>query len=345
MRRSAVFDNRAVYRAALPLFAAALESPPAEAIRRYLVDARDLRPAFVRSRQIGVYPGPRVVAQYLLKQGLTQQQITQSGILRRDVDGALVIPWKGADDAPGVLVFRRMEPPQPPGAPKTKTRYVAIGSRDELPLDGLKETVRAGMKRVVVVEGTFDFLALRQQGELDVVTPHSCAIRPPQFVKLRQAGVDEIVLAFDSDDAGTRATLTAIELAMSMQWRVKVSSPLPGGVDADDFVRANGVKPWRALIGRATPGLEHYARAILAQFGGGDPKSETGRKACLGAAAAFNAKRRPDLPADDLEEGFWPEILRATGASSAQKADAVKAAYAEAVARRAAGNPQERARA
>lgn len=340
-----MFDNSAVYRAALPLFAAALESPPAEPVRRYLVDMRDLRPAFVRSRQIGVYPGARMVAHHLLRQGLPQQRITQSGILRRDVDGALVIPWKGAGDVPGVLVFRRMEPPQAHGEPKSKSRYVAIGARDDLPPDGLKEAALAGARRVVVVEGTFDFLFLRQQGEIDVVTPHSCAIRPPHFAKLRQAGVDEIVIAFDSDDAGRRATLTAIELGMSMQQRVKVAAPLPQGVDADEFVRKNGVKPWRALIARATPGLSYYAEAVIVQFGAGRPKSPEARTACLKAAAAFHAKRRPDLPSDDLEREFWPIILRATGASDADRTDAVKAAYAEAIARRQAALNAERARA
>jgi DNA primase len=340
-----VFDNSAVYRAALPLFAAALESPQAEPIRRYLVDMRDLRPAFVRSRQIGVYPGPRMVAHYLLRQGLPQQRITQSGILRRDVDGALVIPWKGGDDAPGVLVFRRMEPPQAPGEAKSKSRYVAIGVRDDLPPDGLKEAALAGAKRVVVVEGTFDFLFLRQQGEIDVVTPHSCAIRPPHFSKLRQAGVDEIVVAFDSDDAGRRATLTAIELAMSMQQRIKVAATLPKGVDADEFVRKNGVKPWRALVARSTPGLSYYAEAVIAQFGAGAPKAPEARRACLNAAAAFHAKRRPDLPSDDLEREFWPIILRAIHASDEDKANAVRAAYADAIARRQAALNVERVRA
>lgn len=340
-----MFDNRAVYRAATPLFAATLESPSAESIRRYLVDTRDLRPAFVRTRQIGVYPGARIVADFLLKQGFSQQEITQSGVLRRDVDGALVIPWRGADDAPGVLVFRRISPPEPPGAQKSTSRYTAIGVRDALPLDGLKEASIAGQKRVVVVEGTFDFLFLRQSGEIDVVTPHSCAIRPAHFVKLRQAGIDEIVIAFDSDKSGRRATLTAIELAMSMQWQVKVAAPLPEGVDADEFVRANGVKAWRSLIARSQDGLAHYADAIIAEFGGEGPREPAGRRACLAAAAAFNAKRRPDLPTADLEEDFWPAILRATGATAAEKSDAVKAAYAEAVLRRAAANSPKIARA
>ena len=187
-----MFASSAVLREALPLFQAALERPEAEEVRRYLVDARDLRPAFVRSRRIGVYPGARVVNAHLLEQGLSQQAIVQSGILRRDVDGALVVPWTHENGAPGVLVFRRMEAPTLVGEPKSKTRYAALGDRDAMAPDGLKEAAAAGVVRAVVVEGTFDFLQLRQQGELDVVTPHSCALRPAHFARLRKAGVREV---------------------------------------------------------------------------------------------------------------------------------------------------------
>lgn len=329
-----MFDNSAVYKAALPLFTQAIESLEMESVRRYLVDARDLRPAFVRNRKIGVYPGPRIVNQFLLKEGFSQQAVTQSGILRRDVDGALVVPWLGDHGAPGVLVFRRMEKPTHVGEPKSKTRYAAIGDRDSLAPDGLREAAAAGVTRVVVVEGTFDFLQLRQQGEVDVVTPHSCALRPPHFARLKSAGVRQIVLAFDSDDAGRRATLSAIELAMSMVWDVRVAASLPSLVDADDFVRSHGVKAWRGLVARSTPGLVHYAQKLLAHYGGANPASA--RAACVSAAAQFHAKRRPDLSADDLYTDFWPVVAKTLGLSPAECRDAVASAYEAERARRSA---------
>lgn len=333
-----MFASSAVLREALPLFQAALERPEAEQVRRYLVDARDLRPAFVRSRRIGVYPGARAVNAHLLAQGLSQQAIMQSGILRRDVDGALVVPWTHENGAPGVLVFRRMEAPTLVGEPKSKTRYAALGDRDAMAPDGLKEAAAAGVVRAVVVEGTFDFLQLRQQGELDVVTPHSCALRPAHFARLRKAGVREVVFAFDSDDAGRRAALTAIEIAMSLRQAAKVAAPLPSRIDADVFVRSHGVAAWRGLIEEATPALAYYAAALLAHHGGADP--ESARDSVLDAAAAFHVKRRPDLPADDLWTEFWPAIAGPAGLDLAVCRAAVEKSYEAERARRAAAAPR-----
>lgn len=335
-----MLDNSEVFRLALPLFQRALASPAAESVRRWLVDVRGLRPATVHGRGIGVYPGARTVVQYLLELGVPQQAILQSGLLRRDIDGALVIPWLHDSGAPGVLVFRRIEDVAPTGAPKSKTRYVAIGDRDAMAPDGLKEAAAAGVTRAVIVEGTFDFLQARQQGEIDVLTPHSCAIRPAHFARLEAAGVREVVFAFDSDDAGRRATLTAIELAMSRSWRAWVASPTPEGVDADEFVRTQGVGAWRLLVARSAPALEHYSAAVISRYGCGN--AVAARAACLAAGAAFHVKRRPDMPADDLYQEFWPSIVKATGATMSECRAAVAIAYEEALARRSDATAAQR---
>lgn len=96
----------------------------------------------------------------------------------------------------------------------------------------------------VVVEGYFDVIALHSAGVRNSVAALGTALSSWQIKQLCRASTSKrIVLNFDGDRAGTRATQRAIQeveqLALQGQVELRVF-PLPPGQDPDDYLRQHG---------------------------------------------------------------------------------------------------------
>ena len=113
-------------------------------------------------------------------------------------------------------------------------------------LFGLDMAVNAIRKAdlAVVVEGYFDVIALYGAGVRNSVAALGTALSSWQIKQLCRASASKrIVLNFDGDRAGTRATQRAIQeveqLALQGQLELRVF-PLPHGQDPDDYLRQHG---------------------------------------------------------------------------------------------------------
>ena len=113
-------------------------------------------------------------------------------------------------------------------------------------LFGLDMAVNAIHKAdlAVVVEGYFDVMALHSAGVRNSVAALGTALSSWQITQLCRASASKrIVLNFDGDSAGTRATQRAIQeveqLALQGQLELRVFS-LPPGQDPDDYLRQYG---------------------------------------------------------------------------------------------------------
>lgn len=96
----------------------------------------------------------------------------------------------------------------------------------------------------VVVEGYFDVIALHSAGVRNSVAALGTALSSWQIKQLCRASTSKrIVLNFDGDSAGTRASQRAIQeveqLALQGQVELRVFS-LPPGQDPDDYLRQHG---------------------------------------------------------------------------------------------------------
>lgn len=93
-------------------------------------------------------------------------------------------------------------------------------------------------KRCFLVEGYTDVMMLHQNGIENVVATSGTALTEEQ-IRLIKRYSDQIVLLFDSDAAGTKATLRAIDLILQEGLNVLIL-PLPEGNDPDHFIRETG---------------------------------------------------------------------------------------------------------
>lgn len=96
-------------------------------------------------------------------------------------------------------------------------------------------------KRIIVVEGQMDVIALDQAGFKEAVAPLGTALTENQLAMLWR--VDETpILCFDGDTAGQKAAARAIERAMPEMTpeRSLAFVQLPPGQDPDDIIRSGG---------------------------------------------------------------------------------------------------------
>ena len=126
----------------------------------------------------------------------------------------------------------------------------------------------AARKRAVLVEGNFDVITLHQAGFQEVVAPLGTALTPEQIGVLKRL-TERIVLLYDGDRAGYKATMHALQLCVEADVEVQVASrpgharsggagPLSGGVDPDSLVAGGGAEQLREAVDRAQGGIEFF---------------------------------------------------------------------------------------
>jgi DNA primase len=116
------------------------------------------------------------------------------------------------------------------------------------------------LKHAVLMEGYFDAITAWQAGVPNVVTTSGTALTDHQ-VRLLKRETQDLLLAFDRDDAGRSATQRAIELASKSGIHIKVVR-VPQGKDPDDYLRAHP-DGWTSLREHALPEWEYLLRQAL----------------------------------------------------------------------------------
>jgi len=109
-------------------------------------------------------------------------------------------------------------------------------------------------RRAVVVEGYFDLIALHRAGIGEAIATCGTALTDEHGRNLLRRTRD-VVLLFDGDEAGQRATLRSLEVLLPHGLRVRAAA-LPAGEDPDSFLAREGGEAMRELVDGAPPALE-----------------------------------------------------------------------------------------
>ena len=127
-------------------------------------------------------------------------------------------------------------------------------------LYGLFEAKKANnkLKRILIVEGYMDVIALAQMGIRNSVATLGTATSDRHLIRLFRL-VPEVVFCFDGDNAGRTAAWRALEASLSelQDGRQVKFLFLPEGEDPDTLVRKIGETEFNLLIQKATP-LEQF---------------------------------------------------------------------------------------
>ena len=135
-------------------------------------------------------------------------------------------------------------------------------------------------KRMILVEGNMDVITLHQAGFNYTVAPMGTAFTPEQ-VNLIARYTNEVILMFDSDEAGQKAVRRASQLLENSGLNVRVVM-VPDGKDPDEYIRKNGPERFKALIDGAVSDIEYKLLLAAKNI---DLESDDGRLKYLSEAA------------------------------------------------------------
>lgn len=109
--------------------------------------------------------------------------------------------------------------------------------------------------KLIVCEGYMDVIALHQAGFTNSIACLGTALTQEQ-ARLISRYADEVVLSYDSDEAGQKATRRAIDIFGSTGVKIRVLK-LTGGKDPDEIIRKYGKEKFQGLIDGAANDIEY----------------------------------------------------------------------------------------
>ena len=234
-----------------------LHQPEGAKALSYL-EKRQIRPQIQRKFGLGYAPaGRRVLTDYLIEQGFSMPLLLKSGLTMENKDKSgyhdrfynrLMFPIfdiQGRGIGFGGRVLDKGEPKYL-NSPET---LVFNKSKNLYGLNLAKETRK---REIILVEGYMDMIAIYQAGYRNVAASLGTAFNQDHAKTLKRVA-DQVILLYDSDEAGTNAALRAIPVLLAEGFLVRVLQ-VPDGKDPDGFIREHG----REAFGRLLIHAEHY---------------------------------------------------------------------------------------
>lgn len=128
------------------------------------------------------------------------------------------------------------------------------------------DRAKAGIRKndtAILVEGQMDVILPWQDGAKNIIATSGTALTEDQLAIIKRL-TSNLVMAFDMDDAGFRATKRGIDLALGGGFNVSILR-LESCKDAADFVVRSPGK-FQEAIGKAEPIMSYYFKEIFKKF-------------------------------------------------------------------------------
>ena len=301
-------------------------TPEAALARRYWREKRGLSDAAIRRFGLGYAPEDFTgLLHYLRRLGFSEEELEHSGLVKRSAKGNLydifrhrvmvpIIDVRGAIIAFGGRVLDDSKPKYI-NSPET---MVYKKSRTLFALNVAKKSPN---KRYILCEGYMDVISMHEAGFDTAVCACGTALTPEQ-VKLLTEYADEVVLSYDSDEAGQKATLRSLELFRNSPVRVGVLQ-IPGAKDPDEYIKKYGADRFKALLDGVGNALDFRLGRLRSQY---DLKQDAQRLEYVKEAVEMLAQRSTPTEQEVYAGRLAEETNISKTAIMAQLADAVKKA-------------------
>jgi DNA primase len=253
---------------AVEYFRKELEGPAGSAARTYL-QKRGVTDAIVQDFALGyVKPEWEGLLRHLKQKGYAFGQMEKAGLIvkRSEGDGyydrfrgRIIFPIR--DIAGKVIAFggRVMDDSLPKYLNSSETPLYSK-SNTLYCLDMAKEFGRR-QGYFIIVEGYLDAIACHQYGVRNAVATLGTALTEGHLRLMRRFS-DKLVLIFDPDPAGVKASLRGFDLFMTSGMKVNVVS-LPDGDDPDTFLQKHGHDAFAACLRKSVKFMDFVLEQVL----------------------------------------------------------------------------------
>jgi DNA primase len=164
----------------------------------------------------------------------------------------------------------------------------------------------------VVCEGQLDLIACFMAGVQNIVAPQGTAFTA-EHARILKRYVEEVVLCFDSDEAGQNAAVRSLEHLLGSGLAIRVAV-VPAPHDPDSFIKASGAEAFKRLLEEAAGFFDFYLNRLCST---NDVASDKGRLAVLRGMAEAVLKTGNSVLIDNyaqktaLRLGVSPAAVRA----------------------------------
>ncbi|MDD7390609.1 MAG: DNA primase [Lachnospiraceae bacterium] len=245
---------------------------------------------------------PDDLYRYLKQKGYSDEILTECGLIKVDGKGAHDRFWNR-------VMFPIMD---------VNNRVIGFGGRvmgDGLPkylnspetklfdksrnLYGLHAARKSRKDYFLLCEGYMDVIALHQAGFTNAVASLGTAFTPQHAILMKRY-VKQVILTFDSDNAGINAALRAIPILKRAGLSVKVLNMAPHK-DPDEFIKAEGAQAYEERIRQAKSGFLFEIGILRKNYDFRDPEQKT-------AFQTETAKKLLEFE-DEMERSNYIEAL------------------------------------
>jgi DNA primase len=157
-----------------------------------------------------------------------------------------------------------------------------------------KDEIRR-LNKVIMVEGYMDLISLFQNGIKNVVAVSGTALTEDQVILLSRY-TKNVVLLFDADIAGVKASMRSIEILLRKDFEIRVAS-MPKGEDPDSYVNKFGKEKFDELI-KLSVSFHEYQTALYEAEGYFTDSSRS-------AEAVRNLVKSLSFIGDELKRNFY----------------------------------------
>src|SRR5207253_3070395 len=241
------------------------ESPEADVARQYL-GSRGLDLETVLPLGLWYAPTGKALLDAMKSLGLRDEVLLEAGLLIKREDGTLAPSFRGRllfpihDPRARVVGFggRLLGAGEPKYLNSSETAIFHKG-RLLYNLHAAKHAMRKA-ERAILVEGYFDVLRLSLAGIEEVVAPLGTGLTSDQAQLIRRHA-SHVILLYDSDEAGLRATFRGADELLRERLRVSVAT-LPPGEDPDTLVQRRGAAGLEAILKDAVDVFERKLQIL-----------------------------------------------------------------------------------
>lgn len=117
---------------------------------------------------------------------------------------------------------------------------------------------------LILCEGYMDVIAMHQAGFDNAVAGLGTALTPEQG-RLLKKYTDRVVLCYDNDEAGRKATQRSMQVLSSLDLNVRVLT-LRGGKDPDEIIKNEGRAFFQALVDGSETGVDFRLNEIFRRY-------------------------------------------------------------------------------
>jgi len=290
-------------------------APEGEPAREYAL-RRELTSATIKKFGLGYAPDSWDSLTNAMKAlGYSEGLMLQAGLVRKGKKGGVYDTFRNRlmfpvfDVRGNVIGFsgrilgdgepKYMNSPETPVFNKSKNLF------------GMNLAKKTKLGYVILCEGNVDVVALHQAGFDNAVASLGTSLTPEQ-ARLISRYVNEVVIAYDGDTAGQKATARAIGILEKLDVKVRVLT-MTGAKDPDEYIKKFGADGFRNLLETSEDHTDYTLGKIKDKYDLTVPESKLSfLKEAEQYIATFSGKAEREVYAMRVAEmiGVSPQAVR-----------------------------------